>query len=235
MSKEHEVPSGEKEEREQRSGLRIAQVVAAALAAVTAAFLGSTLGVAGTITGAGLASVISTVGGEVYLRSLRSTRKAALRAREVVTSGIRRQPGLAEQPTEPLPQPDVETAPPQEKRRRLRWPLIIGISAVAFALAIGSIVGFVKVSGTEVGGGSGPAIGKFFGGRPQQAPTQVPVTSVTSTPSQPATPTPTESTPPPTTSSSTPPTSSTPPSTTTPPSSTTTPPPSSASPTNKPQ
>jgi hypothetical protein len=44
MSKENAATS---ETKEAKSGLRIAQVMAAALAAVTAALLGSTLGVAG--------------------------------------------------------------------------------------------------------------------------------------------------------------------------------------------
>src|SRR4051794_35172831 len=87
MSKENAAAS---EEKEEKSGLRIAQVLAAALAAVTAALLGSTLGVAGTVVGAGVASVVSTVGSELYLRSLQRTREAAVKARQLATSGIRR-------------------------------------------------------------------------------------------------------------------------------------------------
>jgi hypothetical protein len=68
-----------------KASLKPAQVVASALAAVTAAFLGSTLGVAGTIAGAGIASVVTTVGGEVYLRSLRKTRAAARRTKDVLS------------------------------------------------------------------------------------------------------------------------------------------------------
>ena len=73
------------EETEKKSGIRPIQVAAAALAAVTAALLGSTLGVAGTVLGAGLASVITTVGGELYLRSLDRTKAAALKARTLTT------------------------------------------------------------------------------------------------------------------------------------------------------
>ncbi len=47
------------------------QVIAGALAATTAALLGSTLGIAGTVLGAGIASVVSTVGAALYLRSIR--------------------------------------------------------------------------------------------------------------------------------------------------------------------
>src|ERR1700716_3764231 len=80
MSKENKDTSAEQAEK---SGIRMAQVAAAALAAVTAALLGSTLGVAGTVLGAGVASVVTTVGAELYLRSMRRTRAAAQRAREL--------------------------------------------------------------------------------------------------------------------------------------------------------
>jgi hypothetical protein len=49
------------------SGLGI-QVFAGALAAITAALVGSTLGVAGTVLGAGIASILTTVGAALYQR-----------------------------------------------------------------------------------------------------------------------------------------------------------------------
>ncbi|RDI68194.1 hypothetical protein [Nocardia pseudobrasiliensis] len=76
MSEDRKGNSGKKD------GIKPSQVLAAALAAVTAAFLGSTLGVGGTVAGAGIASVVSTVGGELYLRSLRKTKEAAQRTKE---------------------------------------------------------------------------------------------------------------------------------------------------------
>src|SRR3954471_6007640 len=163
MSKENVAAS---EEKEDKPGLRIAQVMAAALAAVTAALLGSTLGVAGTVVGAGVASVVSTVGSELYLRSLQRTREAALKARQLATSGIRRR-GPAIDITD---QPTVQLKPPADesrlsaRRRKLRWPLIISTSAVAVVVAIVAIVGIESATGTPIGGGTGPSIGKIFGG-----------------------------------------------------------------------
>jgi hypothetical protein len=58
------------------SGLTVPQIVASALAAATAAILGSFMGVVGTIGGAAVASIISTVGGALYQRSLEKTRDA---------------------------------------------------------------------------------------------------------------------------------------------------------------
>ena len=55
---------------EQRLSLSATQVLASMAAAVTAAFLGSRLGVAGTVIGAGLASVVTVVGSAVFGHSL---------------------------------------------------------------------------------------------------------------------------------------------------------------------
>ncbi|WP_326566616.1 hypothetical protein VSH64_32795 [Amycolatopsis rhabdoformis] len=161
MSQQQEKTS----EQGEKKSFRPAQVVATALAAVTAALLGSTLGVAGTVVGAGVASVITTVGAELYLRSLQRTREAAVKARAVLaTAGQRRggKQGLspvedpAQMPTVLLPldpseMPTVRisklTAPaePEEsfgdKLRKLRWPIIIGTSVVATAVAIAVAVG----------------------------------------------------------------------------------------------
>ena len=62
-------------------------MAASALAAVSSAVLLSFFGVAGTLIGAALASVISTVGAALYSTSLKKTND---RLRQVVTG---RQPG----------------------------------------------------------------------------------------------------------------------------------------------
>jgi hypothetical protein len=75
------------------------QLVAAALAAVTATVAGSYLGVSGTVIGAALASVLTAVGNAVYGHSLRSTRD---RVREVVPVGRFARAGV---PLTPSPEP----------------------------------------------------------------------------------------------------------------------------------
>src|SRR6478736_4892479 len=65
---------------EQRFTLSVTQIMASVAAAVTAAMVGSTLGVAGTVIGAGLASVISVVGGAIFGHSILLTRKQVKRA-----------------------------------------------------------------------------------------------------------------------------------------------------------
>ncbi|WP_037361909.1 hypothetical protein [Amycolatopsis orientalis] len=157
----------QKEAKEDKKNLRMTSVLAAALAAVTAALLGSTLGVAGTVIGAGVASVVSTVGGELYLRSLQRTRDAARKAIETAArrsrSGLSpvripvdavRESASGEAPTVHVPadlanMPTVRLRPTEpekteglgEKLRKMRWPLIIGSSAVAFVVALVVLLG----------------------------------------------------------------------------------------------
>ncbi|WP_199856670.1 hypothetical protein [Nocardia suismassiliense] len=106
---------------DKKDGIKPSQVTAAALAAVTAAFLGSTLGVAGTVAGAGIASVVSTVGGELYLRSMRKTKEAAQRTREaalaLTDSGARQQAGPVPQPRQVPGQRTDNYHPPAQA-----WP-----------------------------------------------------------------------------------------------------------------
>lgn len=111
MAEETEDTSTEK------TGLRPAQIVASALAAVTAAFLGSTLGVGGTVVGAGIASVVTTIGGEVYLRSLRKTRAAARKTAEVLAltdTRLRQETSRVEPPGRRPGNPLMRPAPPAQ-------------------------------------------------------------------------------------------------------------------------
>jgi len=64
----------------------MSQVMAGAMAAVTAAVLGSTMGFAGTVVGAGLASVVTTVGGALYLRSIQRTKQGVATVRDMVVA-----------------------------------------------------------------------------------------------------------------------------------------------------
>ena len=69
------TPPDPTEEKKKVFDLSMTQVAGGALAAMTAAALGSTLGVAGTIVGAALASVVAGVAGSLYTASLRTGRE----------------------------------------------------------------------------------------------------------------------------------------------------------------
>ncbi|MEV0697329.1 hypothetical protein AB0I53_05340 [Saccharopolyspora sp. NPDC050389] len=76
----NEQESDEEVEKPKKVDVSPTQVAGAALASVTAAFLGSRLGVAGTLIGAALTSVVITVGGALYQRSFDSAKEKAVHA-----------------------------------------------------------------------------------------------------------------------------------------------------------
>jgi hypothetical protein len=81
-----------------KESIKPTQLVAGALASITVAYLGSRLGIAGTITGAGIASAISAVVGNWYQRSL--DRTSNLAKAKLIAARSRRQPfPAAEQST----------------------------------------------------------------------------------------------------------------------------------------
>ncbi len=65
--------AGDKQSKAKQLDLSATQIVGGALAAMTAAALGSQLSVAGTVVGAALASIIAAVAGSLYTASLRRT------------------------------------------------------------------------------------------------------------------------------------------------------------------
>jgi hypothetical protein len=173
------------ENKDDTVSIRISQVLAGAMAAVTAALIGSTMGVAGTVVGAGLASVISTVGGALYLRSIERTRESVrtvVKAKVVGRSGGATVLVSDEKPaTGEVVEADTESEDagersadePEEKpaenaedgqtsddrppvtRRRLRWPVLVVTSIAAFALGMLVITGVEWLRGEPLSGGSG--------------------------------------------------------------------------------
>src|SRR4051794_41928344 len=93
-------------EKPKGAGLSPVQIAAGALAAVSSAVLLSFFGVAGTLTGAALASVISTVGASLYSTSLNKTNERLRRALTPRPAPPAAEPAAAAQPPTPaLPAP----------------------------------------------------------------------------------------------------------------------------------
>ncbi|MEO8887729.1 MAG: hypothetical protein ABI429_00285 [Jatrophihabitantaceae bacterium] len=90
------------------------QLVASALAAVTATVAASYLGVSGTVIGAAVASVVTVLGNAVYSHSIRQTGN---RVRTAVPAGVR-WPQLAPQSLPPAP--DAPQRREREKATSLR-------------------------------------------------------------------------------------------------------------------
>jgi hypothetical protein len=111
------------------------QLIATALAAITATVAASFLGVTGTVIGAALASVVSAIGTAVYSHSLRTTHA---RVRDAVPSrrrGIEPR-GANSAAGRPAPDHDAgESKPASRAERPSRW----------HAVAIGSLALFVAI------------------------------------------------------------------------------------------
>lgn len=131
-----------------------AQVVGGSLAAATAAALSSGLGVAGTIAGAAVISMVTAVAGALYTQSLRRTRERARAAAALIA--IRRRGAEA---------PDLPVRAPVGIALRPRT--VIASVLVVFTLALAAITGFEMVTGHPLSGGSaGTTLGELTGAGP---------------------------------------------------------------------
>ena len=180
-------PSEPVEDKKKVFDLSLTQVAGGALAAMTAAALGSTLGVAGTIAGAALASVVAGVAGSLYTASLRT-------GHEKVRTVFRGQStDAASAPPAPVDPATTMTAirgraidetqvfpawdplPLENTGRRsgaankksagkkaaggiFPWRRAVAVSLSVFALAAVLITGYERVSGQPLSGGTGTTV-----------------------------------------------------------------------------
>jgi hypothetical protein len=196
---QHSDPKPETEQ-EKKSWLDLSpiQVMGGALAAMTAAGLGSRFSVEGTVVGAALASVIAAVAGGLYTASLRRT-SAAVRG---VLDGRRTQSAGTKGPSAPKPVPSGSTAAPQSRStadplgrtsRRRSFVLSSVVGAVAiFALAGGALTMYEAIAGQALSGGSGTTFSQVQQDESEDRPTdeQSPAPTDSAEPGEPV-PTPT--------------------------------------------
>src|SRR5918998_6537729 len=102
--------------------LSVVQVLAGALAAVSAAVVASTFGLAGTLIGAAVTSVVATIAGALYTHSLERARARIRIRRDPRTGRLERE--LVDAPAAP---------------RAISWGLVAGAAALVFALALGTV------------------------------------------------------------------------------------------------
>jgi hypothetical protein len=151
------------------SDLSVNKVLAGAGAAATSAILGSYFGVAGTVTGAAVGSVASTLTTTLYQRSLDRTRDTLV-ARIRLTSG--RPTAVADaQTTEltvPMPRvsPEAETTQlqvePAIRRPRRAW-LLAGVTVLVFVLGLLAVTGIEWAKGSTLSTGQpGTSVGRVL-------------------------------------------------------------------------
>jgi hypothetical protein len=130
------------------SGIQISKVIAGTLAAVTAAVLGSFLGVAGTLAGAALASVVGSVGTEIFNNSLKRSTKhlQAVAPTFVKAPAAIGTPEVAAAAEEDNPAHTTPVVP----RKPIRWkPVTLGAVAI-FIVAMGAIFAVEAVAGESI-------------------------------------------------------------------------------------
>jgi len=172
------------------SGINIPKVLAGALAAVCAAVVGSFLGVAGTLIGAAVASIVGSVGTEVYERSLqRGAKKLQTLAPVFVKAPAAvGTPEVAAATEEDSPSHTVAGTTYQ---RKIRWGHIAAAAAGVFILAMGSITLYEWIAGeplaAAVGASSdkGTTVGNKLGNNKSSDQEPAPATSTTSVDRQP--------------------------------------------------
>src|SRR6478609_6394473 len=161
-------------------GLSGAQTIGSALAAVTAALVGSFLGVAGTLIGAALGSIVATVGAALYARTLSSAANVAL-----TKIPKRRRGGLPADDGEVLAaSAPAESDEPRAKRLKRQftpktWIKVGAVSAAAFVIAMVGVTAvefgtnkpissLVSSASSIEGGATGPTttLGTALGGTP---------------------------------------------------------------------
>ena len=136
-------------DKDQAKGLQLSatQVAAGALASVSSAVVASFFGLAGTLIGAALASVISTVSAALYSSSLHKTNEKLRIARSQLTG---RQSPVADTEDAPAPPatPATQVLPAHldprrapARRPRPRWTRVAVYAAAVFVMAMGVITG----------------------------------------------------------------------------------------------
>jgi len=194
--------AGDKKSKGNKFDLSATQVVGGALAAMTAAALGSQLSVAGTVIGAALASIIAAVAGSLYTASIRRTHD---KVKTVFWTG---QPNEVEDPTvmEILPdstghvagqrshlvapEPNGDPSPPP-RRPKLSWKRVAVAALAAFGIAAVALTTFELVTGHALSGGQGTTIQQVSEGKPakesdtkKKAPSKEPTNKATTTKSE---------------------------------------------------
>lgn len=147
--------------------LSISQVIGGALAAMTAAVLGSRLGSTGTVVGAAAASVVAAVSGAMYTAWVRHTHEKV----RTVLPGLRRSNATPAtvQLVSDSSQPNAASAPAQQLaganrlerlRSRIRVPWkSAGLGALlAFGIAAAAVTGLELISGHALSGDDGTTI-----------------------------------------------------------------------------
>jgi hypothetical protein len=169
--------AGGKKSKSGALDLSVTQVVGGALAAMTAAALGSQLSAAGTLVSAALASIVAAVAGALYTASIRRTRE---KVKTVFYTG---QPNEVDEPTvidivadseghikgqrSHLVEPEPDRSP-RGPRPKLNWKRVVVVALAIFGIAAVSLTAFELATGRALSGGEGTTFQQVSEGRSGQ-------------------------------------------------------------------
>jgi hypothetical protein len=172
------------------SGIDIPKTIAGVLAAVSAAVVGSFLGVAGTLAGAAIASIVGSVGTEIYRKFITRSHKKIVSTFVTAPAAVGT-PAVAaaedETPSEPEPPSEGASAVP----RKMRWGRVAMVAASVFVLAIGVLTAFELIAGKTAAdavtghhSGSTTSVGGLLNGSKKASQDTPATTPSSSTPSE---------------------------------------------------
>jgi hypothetical protein len=167
----------------------ILQVLAGALAAMTAAWIASYLGVAGTIVGAAVGSLVASTSTALYVNTLRHGQTALVTNRATAVDG---EPGGDER-GEGEPDEVAATNEPAdalEETRPTNWRLVLASTLAIFGISMLGVVGYELITGNAFGDTSNTSIVRPNNTghtteptlAPSSAPTTPPATTATTNP-----------------------------------------------------
>ena len=145
--------------------LSLTQVLGGALAAMTAAYLGSRLSVAGTVVGAAVASIVAAVASSVYTASLRTTQHRVKTVFQGRVGGTSMPTTVEAVPSWDLPtgtdapaQPSAPRTAGDAHRPRLPWKTVALSALGAFLLAAVALTGLELATGSSLSGEEGTTV-----------------------------------------------------------------------------
>jgi hypothetical protein len=189
------------------------QVAASVLAAVTAAWIASRLGVAGTIVGAALGSFVVTITSAFYNNTLHQGRTLLIQTQTGTMIQRRVEDGEVQEALDEVAEVDSPAKSAQfvdTDKPRLHWKTVVVTTVVVLALAIAAISTYELIAGRTLDGSTGTSLTDTFGvshHKHKDKPTSTVSTTPPTTPTDTATtttPTPSASTTTPTPSDTTP-------------------------------
>jgi hypothetical protein len=142
--------SPDETERRRRLPLDLTRLLASAAGAVLAAVVLSKFGVAGTLIGAALGSVVSTIGTEVNEHYLGRSSRRLQELRAAQRRSGRARPGTAKAPE--APEPSASASPGWQRPAWMSWKALAALGVGGFLIAMLAITGFELAVGKPLAG-----------------------------------------------------------------------------------